>query len=96
MWLSGTVQARDNVSMLTTHADVYIRILICECMPVSTIMKPDHAWVLKGQDRKNMCVSACDAYIQEKYAAKTDLWSNGDQQVPVELLLPLETIQSPT
>ena len=37
LWSSGTVQAKHNVSMLTTHADVYLTILICKCMLMSTL-----------------------------------------------------------
>ncbi len=56
VWLSGTVQARRNVSMLTTHADVYLRILIYECMLMSTMVTPDHALVLKMVKIAGVCV----------------------------------------
>lgn len=56
VWLSGTVQARRNVSMLTTHADMYLRILICECMLMSTIVTPGHALVLKLVKIAGICV----------------------------------------
>ncbi len=65
MWPSGTVQARHNVSMPTTHADVYLRILICECVLMSTMVTPDDALVLKGQNCRSMCVDALN-WIQNK------------------------------
>jgi len=65
LWWSGTVQAKHNVSTLTTPADVYLRMLTCECMLIFTVVKADHALVLQGQKCRSMCVDALN-WIENK------------------------------
>ncbi len=40
---------------LTTPADVYLRMLTCQCMLMFTMVKADHALVLQGQNA-GVCV----------------------------------------
>ncbi len=51
--------------MLNTPADVYLRMLTCQCMLMFTMVKADHAQMLKGQNCKSMCVDALH-WLQHK------------------------------